>query len=50
VSRVPTAVAWEGWKRIDRHEVERGDLHGRPRVKLVSLDETARLALTGVVP
>jgi len=50
VSRVPTAVAWDGWKRIDRHEVERGGLQGRPRVKLVRLEEMARLALAGTTP
>ena len=50
VSRVPTAVAWDGWKRIDRHEVERGGLQGRPRVKLVRLEEMARLALAETTP
>jgi ferredoxin--NADP+ reductase len=39
--RVPDAYAWDAWQRIDRHEVERGEPHGRPRVKIVSLDELA---------
>jgi len=38
-------VGWEGWRRIDEHETERGALAGRPRVKLAryeELDEIAR--------
>jgi ferredoxin--NADP+ reductase len=30
-------VTWEGWQAIDHHERSRGELLGRPRVKLVSL-------------
>lgn len=29
---------WQGWQRIDRHEMERGEPFGRPRVKVVDLD------------
>ena len=50
MDRVPAAVTWDGWKRIDHHEVRRGGSQGRPRVKLVSLDEMARLAATGIAP
>jgi ferredoxin--NADP+ reductase len=38
-------VGWEGWRRIDEHELERGEAAGRPRVKLAryaDLDEVAR--------
>ena len=38
-------VGWEGWRRIDEHELERGETAGRPRVKLAryeDLDEVAR--------
>jgi ferredoxin--NADP+ reductase len=33
------AVTWEGWQAIDSHERAAGEPHGRPRVKLVRLDE-----------
>ena len=38
-------VGWEGWRRIDEHELERGETAGRPRIKLAryeDLDEVAR--------
>jgi ferredoxin--NADP+ reductase len=38
-------VGWEGWRRIDEHELERGESAGRPRIKLAryeDLDEVAR--------
>jgi ferredoxin--NADP+ reductase len=41
---VPTAVTWEGWQRIDVHETGRGEPLGRPRVKLVKLDEMNEIA------
>jgi ferredoxin/flavodoxin---NADP+ reductase len=31
-------VSWDGWERIDEHEVAAGSPHGRPRVKLTSYD------------
>ena len=37
--RQPELVDYEGWVRIDRHEQERGEPHGRPRVKLARLEE-----------
>ena len=37
--RRPELVDYEGWVRIDRHEQERGEPHGRPRVKLTRLEE-----------
>ena len=41
--RVPTHVTWEGWEAIDAHETSLGEAVGRPRVKLVSLDELHRV-------
>ena len=32
-------VEYAGWEAIDAHEKERGEPHGRPRVKLHSWDE-----------
>jgi ferredoxin--NADP+ reductase len=37
--RVPDHVTWEGWEAIDMHESKLGESMGRPRVKLVRLDE-----------
>jgi ferredoxin/flavodoxin---NADP+ reductase len=37
--RVPDHVTWEGWEAIDAHESALGEPSGRPRVKLVRLDE-----------
>ena len=35
----PDAVVWEGWQAIDEVERRAGEPQGRPRVKLVRLDE-----------
>jgi ferredoxin--NADP+ reductase len=43
-TKVPTAVTWEGWQRIDAHETTRGQPLGRPRVKLVRLAEMHEVA------
>lgn len=32
-------VDWNGWMRIDKVEVERGIKHGKPREKIVNIDE-----------
>jgi ferredoxin--NADP+ reductase len=32
-------VGWDGWRRIDEHETERGEAVGRPRVKLTRYEE-----------
>jgi ferredoxin--NADP+ reductase len=45
---VPGAYAWNAWQRIDSHELERGKAQDRPRVKVVSLDEMATLAVRAV--
>ncbi len=37
--RVPDAVTWEGWQAIDAVEKAAGEAQGRPRVKLVTLEE-----------
>ena len=38
-SKVPTAVTWEDWQRIDAHETAAGEPHGRPRVKIVRVED-----------
>ncbi|HEY0631015.1 MAG TPA: NADP oxidoreductase, partial [Thermoleophilaceae bacterium] len=43
-------VDWEGWQRIDEHEVQAGSESGRPRVKLSRYEElldAARAAAAG---
>ncbi len=42
--RAPGLVTWDGWGAIDRHETTAGEPHGRPRVKLVDLDEMSRVS------
>ena len=37
--RRPGAVSFEGWKRLDKIEMERGAALGRPRVKFTSVEE-----------
>jgi ferredoxin--NADP+ reductase len=32
-------VTWEGWRAIDEHERAAGEPYGRPRVKLVRLED-----------
>lgn len=32
-------VTWDGWKAIDREEVRRGKLKGKPREKIISIEE-----------
>jgi ferredoxin--NADP+ reductase len=43
-SRKPDLVPYEGWREIDRHERERGERAGRPRVKLTRIDQMLRVA------
>jgi len=38
-ARAPRAISFADWQSLDRHEVERGAPHGRPRVKCVSVEE-----------
>jgi ferredoxin/flavodoxin---NADP+ reductase len=40
--RVPNHVTWGGWEAIDAHESSLGEPSGRPRVKLVRIDELFR--------
>ncbi len=42
--KIPTAVTWEGWQRIDAHETTAGQPLGRPRVKLVRLPDMHEIA------
>jgi ferredoxin--NADP+ reductase len=37
-------ITYEGWTQIDRHERTRGEPHGRPRVKLASIEEMLAVA------
>jgi ferredoxin--NADP+ reductase len=37
--RAPDAITWEGWQAIDAAERAAGEPQGRPRVKLVTLEE-----------
>jgi len=36
-------VDWNGWKNIDKIEVERGLKRGKPREKIVDVDEMLRI-------
>jgi ferredoxin--NADP+ reductase len=42
--RMPGHITWEGWEMIDAHESRLGEPLGRPRVKLVALEELIRAA------
>jgi ferredoxin/flavodoxin---NADP+ reductase len=42
--QVPGVVTWDGWGAIDVHETKQGEPHGRPRVKVVRVDDMARIA------
>jgi ferredoxin--NADP+ reductase len=42
--KVADLVEWEGWKKIDAYEVASGEPQGRPRVKLVDIDEMKKIA------
>jgi ferredoxin/flavodoxin---NADP+ reductase len=41
--RVTDVVTWDGWRAIDEHETRLGEPAGRPRVKLVSVEEMRRI-------
>jgi len=43
-ARQPRLVTYAGWESIDRHERERGEPVGRPRVKLTRIEELLRVA------
>jgi ferredoxin--NADP+ reductase len=45
--RKPEFVTADGWRGIDRHELERGRSQHRPRVKLASQDELLAVAAAG---
>ena len=42
--RVDDAVSFGGWQAIDEAEVGRGEPHGRPRIKFVSVEEMLEAA------
>jgi ferredoxin--NADP+ reductase len=39
VDRLPSSIAWSGWRAIDERECRAGEPHGRPRVKIVTVPE-----------
>jgi ferredoxin--NADP+ reductase len=43
----PKVVEWDGWRRIDEHECALGEPQGRPRVKLVRIEEMESIANAG---
>jgi ferredoxin--NADP+ reductase len=43
-ARQPSLVTYSGWTAIDRHERQRGEPAGRPRVKLTRIEELLRAA------
>jgi ferredoxin--NADP+ reductase len=43
-TRQPDLITYAGWSEIDRHERQRGEPHGRPRVKLTRIEEMLRVA------
>ena len=49
-SACPDAVTWEGWQSIDAQERAAGEPHGRPRVKLMRLDELVEAARSAAPP
>ena len=49
-SRQPAMVDLAGWQAIDREEKRRGATAGRPRVKIVDIDEMRRIAARSTRP
>jgi ferredoxin--NADP+ reductase len=45
--RQPHAVTWEGWQAIDEAERSAGEPQGRPRVKLVRVEELVAASRAG---
>jgi ferredoxin--NADP+ reductase len=43
-ARVARLVTWKGWESIDEHERRAGEPAGRPRVKLVRIDDMCVIA------
>lgn len=37
-------VNWQGWEKIDKHEVDKGKVYGKPREKLVNIKEMLEVA------
>lgn len=44
LERQPRVVTHDHWRRIDAHERSLGEPHGRPRVKLASIEEMLRIS------
>jgi ferredoxin--NADP+ reductase len=47
-NRIPHCVDYSGWERIDAQEIARGAAKGKPREKLVALDEMFAAAGGGI--
>jgi ferredoxin--NADP+ reductase len=43
-ARQPQLITYEAWSEIDRHERDRGEPQGRPRVKLTRVEEMLEVA------
>jgi len=43
-SRQPELITYTGWEAIDRRERALGEPHGRPRVKLTTIEELLQAA------
>lgn len=46
-ARQPDLVDWDGWRAIDRYEVQAGAIVGRPRLKLTTAEALVSVARTG---
>ncbi|EDW73976.1 uncharacterized protein Dwil_GK21620 [Drosophila willistoni] len=44
VEELPQTVTWKHWQRIDSHEQKLGQAKGKPREKIVSIDEMLKVA------
>jgi ferredoxin--NADP+ reductase len=44
LQRKPNLIEYDGWQAIDDHEKGLGEPHGRPRVKLTTIDELLEIA------
>jgi ferredoxin--NADP+ reductase len=43
-------VTYDGWRRLDAIETQRGEAHGKPREKLTRIDEMLALSMTPGTP
>jgi ferredoxin/flavodoxin---NADP+ reductase len=45
-----TFTTWEGWQRLDAHEISLGEPHSRKRIKVVAREEMVTISNTEVLP